>query len=136
MPRLGELLVAAGLLTADQVEQALRAQVLWGGRLGTNIVELHYLELDPLSKALGRQHHLPAALARHFEKADPELQRMLSPDFAERFSCVPLLRMGRDGHVVIASLAPLLPRQLAIIADELAIGVDKLVPAIAAELRI
>jgi hypothetical protein len=136
MPRLGELLVAAGLLTIEQVEHALRAQVVWGGRLGTNLVELHYLDLDPLSMALGRQHHLPAALARHFEKADPELQRMLSPDFAERFSCVPLLRMGPAQHVAIASLSPLPPRQLAIIADELAVDVDRLVPAIAAELRI
>ena len=136
MPRIGELLVAAGLLTVEQVEQALRAQVMWGGRLGTNLVELHYLELDPLSVALGRQHRLPAALARHFEKADPGLQRMLSPDFAERFSCVPLLRMGPDQHVVIAAQAPLHPRQLAIIADELAVDIGKLIPAIAAELRI
>src|SRR5215813_12059812 len=104
MPRLGELLVAAGLLTVEQVEQALRAQVVWGGRLGTNLVELHHLELDSLSRMLGRQHHLPAALARHFEKADPELQRLLSPEFAERFSCLPVLRMGPERHVVIASI--------------------------------
>src|SRR6185503_5223506 len=136
MPRLGELLVAAGLLTAEQVEQALRAQVMWGGRLGTNLVELHFLELDPLSRALGRQHHLPAVLARHFEKADADLQRMLSADFAERFSCVPVLRMGPERHVVVASIAPLLPRQLAIIGDELAVEVERLVPAIAPELRI
>src|SRR5215471_13152487 len=103
MPRLGELLVAAGLLTPEQVDQALRAQVLWGGRLGTNLVELHYLELDPLSSILGRQHRVPAALARHFEKADPELQRRLSPEIAERFSCLPLLHMGPARHVVIAS---------------------------------
>lgn len=135
-PRLGELLVAAGLLTVEQVEQALRAQVMWGGRLGTNIVELHYLELDPLSKVLARQHQLPAALARHFEKADPELQHRLSADFAERFSCVPLLCMGPEQHVVIASLAPLGPRQLAIIADELCVDIKRLIPAIAAELRI
>jgi hypothetical protein len=136
MARLGELLVAAGLLTVTQVEQALRAQVVWGGRLGTNLIELHYLELDPLSRMLGQQHRLPAALARHFEKADPELQRRLSPEVAERFSCVPLLRMGPERHVVIASLAPLPPRHLAIIADELAVDITRLVPAIAAELRI
>src|SRR5262245_1079469 len=136
MPRLGELLVAAGLLTADQIEQALRAQVMWGGRLGTNLVELHMLELDPLSRMLGRQHHLPAVLARHFEKADPDLQRMLSADFAERFSCVPVLRMGPERHIVVASIGPLLPRQLAIIGDELAVAVDRLVPAIAPELRV
>jgi hypothetical protein len=136
MARLGELLVAAGLLTVKQVEQALRAQVVWGGRLGTNLIELHYLELDPLSRVLGLQHRLPAALARHFEKADPDLQRRLSPEVAERFSCVPLLRMGPERHVVIALLAPLPPRHLAIIADELAIDVKRVVPAIAAELRI
>ena len=136
MPRLGELLVAAGLLTVEQVEQALRAQVMWGGRLGTNLVELHYLELDPLSKVLGRQYQLPAALARHFEKADPALQRMLPPELAERFSCVPLLRMGPEQHVVIASTSPLPPRHLAAIAAALGVDVKHLVPAIAAELRI
>jgi hypothetical protein len=136
MPRLGELLVAAGLLTVEQVTQALRTQVLWGGRLGTNLIELHHLELDLLSKVLGQQHRLPAALARHFEKADPDLQRRLPPELAEELSCVPLLRMGPEQHVVIASLAPLPPRQLAIIADELAVDVKQLVPAIAAELRI
>ncbi|HEU4726869.1 MAG TPA: hypothetical protein VFT22_03240 [Kofleriaceae bacterium] len=136
MPRLGELLVAAGLLTPEQVEQALRAQVVWGGRLGTNLVELHYLELDPLSKALARQHQMPAALARHFEKADPELQRRMSPELAERFSCVPLLRMGPEQHVVIATLAPLDRRQLGIIAHELEVDARRLIPAIAAELRI
>src|ERR1043165_6767364 len=136
MPRLGELLVAAGLLAVEQVEQALRAQVLWGGRLGTNLVELHYLELDPLAKALGRQHRLPAALGRHFEKADPELQRRLSPEAAERFSCIPLLRMGPEGHVVVASLGPLAQRQLGAIAEQLQVDVARLVPAVAAELRI
>jgi hypothetical protein len=136
MPRLGEHLVAAGLLTPGQVEQALRAQVLWGGRLGTNLIELHYLELDPLTRALGRQHHMPAALARHFEKADPELQHRLSPELADRLSCVPLLQMGPERHVVIAAVSPLPPRQLALIADELCVDVRRLVPAVAAELRI
>jgi hypothetical protein len=136
MPRLGEHLVAAGLLTADQVEQALRAQVLWGGRLGTNLVELHLLELDPLSTMLGRQHRLPAALARHFEKADPELQQRLPIELAERLSCIPLLQLGPARHVVIASVAPLHPRQLATVAAALQVEVRQLVPAVAAELRI
>ncbi|MEO7730494.1 MAG: hypothetical protein ABIY55_05940, partial [Kofleriaceae bacterium] len=64
MPRLGELLVAAGLLTVEQVEQAVRAQVMWGGRLGTNLVELGYIDLDKLATALSRQHGIPAALGR------------------------------------------------------------------------
>lgn len=136
MPRLGELLVASGSLTTEQVEQALRAQVMWGGRLGTNLIELGYLDLDTLSKLLGRQHHLPAALARHFEKADAVLQQRLSPDVAERYSCVPLLQLAQHRQVAIAVLAPIDRRGIAIIAGELAIEPEQVVIAVAAELRI
>lgn len=136
MARLGELLVAGGLLTPEQLEQALRAQVMWGGRLGTNLIELGFLDLDALSQALGRLHQLPAALGRHFEKVDRELQRLLSADVAERFCVVPLVRVGPEKKVVIASVAPLAAKPLAIIADELAIERSQLIPSIAAELRI
>ena len=134
MARLGELLVGAGILTADQIDQALRAQVIWGGRIGTNLIELGCLDLDELSGALGRQHRLPAALARHFERADPEIQQRLSPDLAERFACVPIAR--RNDNVVIAVISPLDDRAKATVASELAIHPERLVVSIAAELRI
>jgi hypothetical protein len=136
MARLGELLVAAGVLSAEQIEQALRAQVMWGARLGTNLIELGFLDLDSLSSALGQQHGLPAALARHFERVDRELQLLLSPDVAHKFSVVPLLRVGEERQVVIASTAPLPPKALAIVADELCIDPRQLIPSIAAELRV
>lgn len=137
MARLGELLVAAGLLTVEQVEQALRAQVLWGGRLGTNLVELGFLDLDALATRLAQQRGLPAAFARHFDKADPELQQRLSPALAERHSCVPLLRVGEQREqVAITSIEPLGPRARARIADELMIDPAAIVNAIAPELRI
>ncbi|HEY4240180.1 MAG TPA: hypothetical protein VGM88_10205 [Kofleriaceae bacterium] len=132
--RLGELLVAAKLLGVEQVEQALRAQVMWGGRLGTNLIELGFFDLDELSKALGRQHRLPAAFAKHFDAADRDLQRKLSVDIAERFECIPIREV--DGLVIVASVAPLTAKALAIVADELGAEPTQLVPAIAAELRI
>src|SRR5687768_14929730 len=135
MPRLGELLVATGLLTVEQVEQALRAQVMWGGRLGTTLIELGYLDLDALAITLGKQHKLPAALARHFDKADRALQQKLSPDVAERYSAVPLLRVAEE-KVVVAMVDLIDKRGLAIIADELEVTPAQIVPAIAAELRI
>jgi len=136
MGRIGELLVQAGLLTAEQLEQALRAQVMWGGRLGTNLIELGFIELDPLAQALGRQHRLPAALGRHFEKVDRELQRLLSTDVADRFCVVPLMRVGPERKVVVASVAPLGRKALVIIADELAVEPSHLISSIAPELRI
>ncbi len=133
--RLGELLVSAGLLSSQQLELALRAQVMWGGRLGTNLVQLRLLDLDALSRVLARQHHLPAAFATHFESADVDLQRKLSPDLAAQYACIPLRRVDED-RIAIASISPLDGRARALIADQLAISYKGLVPAIAAELRI
>lgn len=132
--RLGDLLIEAGLLTDDQLSDALRAQVMWGGRLGTSVSELGFLDLDTLSRVLGWQHSLPAALSRHFDHADRQLQQALSGDLAEHYGCVPLLRAGK--RVVIASMSPLDHRALEIVGRELKSSPELLVLSIAAELRI
>jgi len=131
--RLGELLIEAGVITPAQLDEALRAQVMWGARLGTSLVELGYLDLDALSNALGYQQHLPAALASHFDRADREVQRLLSPSHADKFEAVPLFRVGGRA-VVIASAEPLDEHTLAVITDEL--GCDRIIESIAPELRI
>lgn len=137
MPRIGELLVSAGLVSVEQIEQAVRAQVVWGGRLGTNLVELGLIDLDTLANFLGLQRAVPAALARHFEQADPELQQRLSRESAERHSCVPLLRVGPGRtQVAIVSIEPLGPRARIRVADELLCDKDALVNAVAPELRV
>lgn len=136
MARLGELLVAAGLLTVEQIDQALRAQVMWGARLGTNLIELGLIDLDELSSVLAQQHHMPAALARHFDKVDRELQLLMSPDIAQKLSVVPLLRVGSDRKIVLAATAPLSPTHLSLIAEELCVDQRLLIVAVAAELRI
>ena len=109
MPRLGDLLVQAGVVTPDEVEDAARAQVAYGGRIGTNLVELDYLEIDELAAALGRQHRLPPATRPHFEKADAALQALLPADIAARYGVVPLKRMIAARRIAIASLGPLSP---------------------------
>ena len=133
--RLGELLIEAKVITPAQLEEALQAQVMWGARLGTALVELGRIDLDALSNALGYQQNLPAALANHFDGADRALQLLLSPNHAERFACIPLRRVGKHA-AAIAVASVLQPRERAIVADELGIEPDKLIIAIAPELRI
>ena len=134
MVRIGELLVAANVLEADKVEQALRAQIVWGGRLGTNLIELGLIDLDALSRALGQQHGLPAALARHFERANPELQAELPAELAERYGCVPLLRLA-DHKIALAGMDPIDDEGLAEISAALGVAASELVMSIAAEQR-
>lgn len=130
--------MAGGLITAEQVDQAVRAQVMWGGRLGTNLIELGVIDLDQLSRTLGLQHNLPSALARHFEKIDKELQKLLSPDVAEKYSVIPLIKVGSgaDEKIVVAALGPLEAKPIAIVADEMGYTPEQIVVTVAAELRI
>lgn len=136
MARLGELLIASRLIEPEKVEQALRAQVVWGGRLGTNLIELGCIDLDGLSRALGRQHAIPAALGRHFDKADPELQHRFPPALARRYSVVPLLYVGPERKVAVVALDPLPADALVAIADAMQCSSTQVVVSVAAEMRV
>jgi type IV pilus assembly protein PilB len=59
--RLGEILVAAGVLRPEQVESALREQQRWGGPLGQILVSKNYISEDALVAALSRQLTIPIA---------------------------------------------------------------------------
>lgn len=137
MPRLGELLVAAGVIGPAQLEEGLRAQVIHGARLGTNLVELAHAELDQIAVGLARQHGLPPAMRRHFERCDPEVQAALPTALASRHLVVPIGYLAGDsGAVMVASRDPLtdgIKREL-----ESAMGLDAggVVVAICGELRI
>jgi hypothetical protein len=135
--RLGELLIADGRLSEEQVEQGLRAQVLWGGRLGTNLVELGLLDLDELSWTLARLHRMPVALARHFAQPDAALQQRLGSELAERWQCVPLARLADDPpRIGLAATTPLPDDAIGEIAAQLGEPSEAIVVAIAAEMRI
>jgi hypothetical protein len=129
------MLVAAGVLTTAQLEEALRAQVMWGGRLGTNLVHLEMIQLDELAKVLGRQRRMPTALEQHFERADSQLQRKLPAGLAEQLACIPLAPIA-GGRIAIASIDVLEGRSLRMIGDQLGVAPEQLETAIAPELRI
>lgn len=133
--RLGELLREANLLSSEQLTEALRVQVMWGGRIGTVMSELGYLDLDTVSRALGWQHSLPAALGKHFDSADRELQLSFDTDLAEWYGCVPLLRVGKK-VIIVAAMSPFDAKATAAVSSALGIKPEQLVLSIAAELRI
>jgi hypothetical protein len=54
--RLGELLIQEKLITPQALEEALEAQVVHGGRLGTNLLELGLLSEKDLARMLGQLH--------------------------------------------------------------------------------
>jgi hypothetical protein len=135
--RLGQILVAAGRISPAQLDEALRAQVLYGGRLGTNLVELGHIDLDALALALARQYGIPAALLKHFERCDLSVQSLLPPAIAAQWQVIPIGHLAdRRSRIAIAALRPLPPEAVADVATALRCTPSDLIIAIAGELRI
>lgn len=88
MSRLGELLVAEKLVTPAQVEEALETQVVHGGRLGTNLVELGFLQENDLARVLGRQHNLPYAAGEMIP--DPQALGLVDRQFYDDQDVLPM----------------------------------------------
>jgi hypothetical protein len=132
--KLGEILLQLGMLTPEQLGAILNERNPVGGKLGSKLVERGLLTLDQVSEALGRQMGVPAALQRHFDKADPAVVAMLKPNLAARYMAVPLVA-ARTGakRIVVAMATPL--DVLAVDDVSFALGA-RVEPMVAAELAI
>jgi len=75
--KLGTLLLRNAAIGLSQLEAALRNQVLYGGRLGTNLVELGYIDLELLSAYLAELSGYPIATPTLLDQADPALLEKL-----------------------------------------------------------
>jgi hypothetical protein len=60
--RLGELLVAQGLVTSADVKLALRRQEVFGGRIGENLIAMRVITAELVEAVLRRQHELATAI--------------------------------------------------------------------------
>src|SRR5687767_5826441 len=92
--KLGTLLLRNAAIGLSQLEAALRNQVLYGGRLGTNLVELGFIDLELLSTYLAEMSGYPVATPTLLDDADPTLVDKLGSDDAHRLRAVPLGFIG------------------------------------------
>jgi len=132
--KLGEILIQLGMLTPEQVKAILCDRSLVGGKLGTQLVERGMLNTDQISEALGRQMRMPAALQRHFDRADPAIVAMLKPNLAARYMAIPLVAAKSGPKRIVVAMAT--PQDVLVIDDvSFALGA-RVEPMIASELAI
>jgi hypothetical protein len=105
--KLGALLVREGVVSPEQLDEALKLQTLYGGRLGTNLVELGYIDVDVLAQWLSKQTGFPAATTAMLEATPSELLHLLPSDLAERYECFPLKKESRKLTVAMVNPADL-----------------------------
>src|ERR1700733_1199257 len=104
--KLGTLLLRNAAIGLSQLEAALRNQVLYGGRLGTNLVELGYIDLELLSAYLAELSGTPIATQTLLDQADPALLEKLGSDDAHRLRAIPLGHLGEGGAIAAALVEP------------------------------
>jgi hypothetical protein len=126
--RLGELLLAEGLLTPESLEEGLESQVIHGGRLGTNLVEMGKVSEQDLARCLGRLHNMPFASGEMVP--DPKALKLVDLDHADDKDYLPMRLDATRLSVAITN-----PRDVATL-DEIAFRTGKRVmPVVIPEFR-
>lgn len=111
MALLTRLLLDQGVLTYEGVEEAIKAQVIYGGRIGTNLVDLGLVTEEQLCKALERSYGLPSTQLRP-EDIDEEAARAIPEKFIRQYKVFPFQKRR-----LAVSLAMVDPSKRTAIAD-------------------
>ncbi len=99
--KLGDLLVEAGLITKEQLQEALEVQKKDNERLGTILVKLGYLTEEEITSFLSKQYGIPAVNLEHFEISEDVIKRIPS-DIARKYMLIPITRTGSTLTVAMA----------------------------------
>lgn len=81
--KIGEILIEDGLLSQNQLNEALAWQSEKGGLLGQILVTKKFLEEDHLVSALGKQFKIPYIPLKNYS-LNPDMANLLKADFCHQ----------------------------------------------------
>ncbi len=100
---LGTILVERGLITEQELDEAIREQKRTGERLDHVLVRLGHVDADRVLEAIGRQFDMPIVDLSELE-VDEETLRILPSRLVFKQLCVPIRRLG--GTLQVATCDP------------------------------
>lgn len=101
--RLGEMLLKVGALTRAQLDQVLQSQTIFGGRLGTNLVEMGVVDEEELSRVLSEQIGAPCVEPAQLESIPKQVLGLVPLDLVQRHRVLPLSLDGKRLTVAMAN---------------------------------
>jgi hypothetical protein len=133
MPRIGELLVAEGILSDGAVQSALGFQRHTGEpfRLGTILLDRDLLPEENLLKALSAIHRCDYVTWSDILKTPPRIVRLLTERAAVRLGAVAYALDGRGVRVAFKN-----PSNLAAVDEVSAVTNRPVIPAVISEVRL
>ncbi len=99
--RIGEMLLRAGIIDEDKLEQALEFQRTQGGKVYGALVKLNHLNEDDLVEFLARQLGLPTVALDEID-VDPDAVKVMPADMAQKYMVIPYSRVDSTLHVAMA----------------------------------
>ncbi len=129
--KLGQMLVRSGVISAEELDEALKNQVIFGNRLGTSLIELGYLTEEGLAGFLSKQLQVPAVSTEELLSVPPAVLSLVPHDIVQKYRIIPYRLDNRRLTIVMAD-----PTDL-VAMDELAfITGHIIVPAVSPEMGI
>jgi type IV pilus assembly protein PilB len=95
-PKIGEVLVQAGLIDEFQLEAGLAQQQRWGGRLGRALVQLGFLQEADFVRVLSKVLNVPVVRLAE-KKPSPDTLGLVPAELAEKYGCLPLFTKREGG---------------------------------------
>lgn len=112
--QLADILLRAGLVTQDKVDEAYLEQRQWGGNLAPMMVEMGFLREEQLVQTLSQYLRLPIATLDGMRQIAPEALQRLPVPFCERFDLMPI---GLDPRRNLLQVAMSDPSDTALIGE-------------------
>ena len=106
---LSSLIVQRGVATMRQVEEALARQVIYGGDLVTNILEVVRIDESTLTLLLADATGLAAAPAGELPRPPDRIRALVPPEMAAKRAMVPI---EARGNTLVLAVAERLPREI------------------------
>jgi type IV pilus assembly protein PilB len=101
--KLGNFLVREGLITPEQLENALQEQKANGGMLGSNLVKMGYIEEAELMEFLSKQFGVPSTDPSKLD-VDTDVIEMIPGNIVNKYKIVPISLEGQT--LTIAMVDP------------------------------
>ncbi|MGB4098108.1 MAG: type IV-A pilus assembly ATPase PilB [bacterium] len=99
--RLGEILVREGLITAEQLAEALKYQSKHGGRIGSAIVKLKFASEEDVTEILSEQFGVPSISLGSFDIEESVL-KLIPAEVARKYMLIPIIRTGASLTIAMA----------------------------------
>lgn len=102
-----DMLLNAGLINRDQFEEALRNRVLYGGKIGTSLIELGYISEQELARFLSDKLGVPYVPHEQLLHIPSKVIDLLPRELALKYGAIPLSLERKRLSLVMADPADL-----------------------------